>query len=116
MDLTLTSWYSGYYSIPTASFPGQVMQGVRKEPCSVAGDWYCEVMDAVQEIETAIEQLPSDQRWDLLHRLQDRLWEDWDRQIETDHKAGRLNALLAEAESDIAAGRVRPLDEVIGHQ
>ncbi len=38
----------------------------------------------------------------------------WDNQIEEDIKAGRLNDLIAQAEADIAAGRVKPLDEVLG--
>ncbi len=29
-------------------------------------------------------------------------------------KAGRLNDLIAQADADIAAGRVKPLDEVLG--
>jgi hypothetical protein len=33
----------------------------------------------------------------------------WDKQIEEDAKAGKLDKLFAEAEADIAAGKVRPL-------
>jgi hypothetical protein len=73
-------------------------------------------MRSVQEIESAIDGLPADERWGLLQRLQERLWEDWDRQIEDDHRAGRLDGILAEVESDIAAGRVKPLNEVIGNR
>ncbi len=73
-------------------------------------------MSSVQEIESAIEELPTDERWGLLQRLQGRLWEDWDSQIEDDYKSGRLDGLLSDVESDIAAGRVKPLDEVISHQ
>jgi len=73
-------------------------------------------MRSLQEIETAIDGLPADERWGLLQRLQERLWEDWDRQIEDDHRAGRLDGILAEVESDIAAGRVKPLNEVIGNR
>ena len=71
-------------------------------------------MSTLQEIESAIEQLPSNQRWDLFHRLQDRLWEDWDRQIEADHESGHLDALISEVRSDISTGRVKSLNEVIG--
>lgn len=71
-------------------------------------------MSTLQEIESAIERLPSEQRWDLLHRLQGRLWEDWDRQIEADASAGRLDALLSEVKSEISAGITKPLDEVLG--
>lgn len=34
---------------------------------------------------------------------------EWDKQIEEDLKAGRLDKLIQEAEKDIAAGRTRPL-------
>ena len=33
----------------------------------------------------------------------------WDRQIEEDAKAGRLDKLAAQARADLAAGNVRPL-------
>ncbi|AZO13565.1 MAG: hypothetical protein E5V79_02680 [Mesorhizobium sp.] len=33
----------------------------------------------------------------------------WDKQIEADAKAGRLNKLLAEARAEIAAGKLRDL-------
>ena len=33
-------------------------------------------------------------------------WEAWDKQIEADFAAGRLDALLAEVDADTAAGRV----------
>jgi len=38
---------------------------------------------------------------------------DFDRQIEADAKAGRLDALWAEAEKEIAEGKARPLDELL---
>ena len=49
-------------------------------------------------------------RPDSIEALEDA----WDNQIEEDIKAGRLNDLIAQAEADIAAGRVKPLDEVLG--
>ena len=38
-------------------------------------------------------------------------WEDdaWDRQMKADFDAGRLDGLIAEAEADVAAGRVSEL-------
>jgi hypothetical protein len=33
----------------------------------------------------------------------------WDKQIEEDSKAGKLDKLFAEAKAEIAAGKVRPL-------
>ena len=70
-------------------------------------------MSTVEEIESEIKQLPADAQWELVQRLNSRLWKAWDHQIEADAKAGRLDHLLAEVESDIATDRVKPLDEVI---
>lgn len=68
-----------------------------------------------REIEKAIHQLPKEEKWDLLHRFSEGLWEDWDRQIAEDLSAGKLSGILAEARSDIAAGNTRSLDEVLNH-
>ena len=72
-------------------------------------------MSTVVEIESAIKQLPPGDKWNLIHRLHDALWQDWDKQIEADAAAGRLDYLVQEVEADIAAGRVKPLDEIIDH-
>jgi hypothetical protein len=60
-------------------------------------------MSTVLEIESAIEQLPPREKWNLIHRLNDALWQDWDKQIESDAAAGRLDHLVQEVEADIAA-------------
>jgi len=72
-------------------------------------------MSTLQEIESAIEQLPSSQKWDLLHRLQDRLSEDWDQQIEKDHEAGHLDFLISEVRAEISTGSTKPLNEILGN-
>ncbi len=72
-------------------------------------------MSTVLEIESAIEQLPPSDKWTLIHRLHDALWQDWDKQIETDAAAGRLDHFVQEVEADIAAGQVKPLVEIINH-
>jgi len=51
---------------------------------------------------------------ELLRRMKAWAAEAWDRQIEEDAKAGRLDFLLEELENDIAAARTKPLDEVCG--
>ena len=70
-------------------------------------------MSTVREIESAIEQLPPNEKWDLLHRFHDSLWIQWDKQIEADAASGRLDHLVQEVEADISSGRVKPLDEII---
>lgn len=70
-------------------------------------------MKSLQEIETAIAQLPKAEAHQLLNWLQDYLEDEWDRQIEADAKSGRLDKLSRRAEADIAANQVKPLDELL---
>lgn len=71
-------------------------------------------MSTVTEIQQAITQLsPAEQR-QLAIWFEEALEDAWDAQIEEDVKAGRLDDLVAQAEADIAAGRVKPLNEVLG--
>ncbi|PYK98165.1 MAG: hypothetical protein DME32_14685 [Verrucomicrobia bacterium] len=63
-----------------------------------------------------MKKLPEAEKGEFLQRLAEIDFDDgWDRQIETDAKAGRLDHVIAQAEADIAAGRTKPLDEILGH-
>lgn len=42
--------------------------------------------------------------------------DEWDRQIAADAAAGRLDHLIEEARADIAAGRCRPLEDVLADE
>lgn len=70
-------------------------------------------MTTVPEIEAAIKQLPEHDIRQLAVWLQDYLDEVWDRQIEVDLVSGKLDTLITQAEADIAANRVRDMDEVL---
>jgi len=70
-------------------------------------------MSMIDDIEAVIRGLPSEDQYRLARRLQDVLWAAWDRQIEEDAAAGRLDHLLDEVEADITAGRTRPLNELL---
>ncbi len=70
-------------------------------------------MSTVEEIEAAVRKLPAGEQYRLAKRLQDVLWEAWERQIEKDAASGRLDHVLSEVEADIARGRTRPLDELL---
>ncbi|MGH7966053.1 MAG: hypothetical protein ACRERD_30250 [Candidatus Binatia bacterium] len=63
----------------------------------------------VTEIETAITQLSAREMAALMTWLADYHARVWDQQIEDDLEAGRLDALLAEVESEYQAGLARPL-------
>jgi hypothetical protein len=70
-------------------------------------------MSTVQEIETAIADLPRGDFLSLVDRLRARHADEWDRQIAEDAGAGRLDTLWDEARREIAAGKTRPLHEVL---
>ena len=59
----------------------------------------------VKEIETAISQLPPAQVAELADWFAQFHAELWDKQIEADVKAGRLQSLLDEAKQDLESGR-----------
>ena len=64
---------------------------------------------SVKEIETAITELPVNEVTELMSWLSEYHGEIWDRQIEDDIDAGRLDELLAEVDRDYQAGLARPL-------
>lgn len=64
---------------------------------------------SVQEIESAIVQLPVTEVAELMSWLSEHHARLWDRQIEEDLEAGRLDALLAEVDEEYEAGLARPL-------
>lgn len=65
-------------------------------------------MSTVEEIETAIGQLPRDQFFRLIAWLRGRFEDQWDRQIEEDVKAGKLDQLAQAALAEHRAGHTTP--------
>ena len=72
-------------------------------------------MSSVTEIQAEIEKLTPTEQRELEQWFAEMQADAWDAQIEEDIKAGRLDHLIAQAEVDIAAGRTKPLDEVLDH-
>jgi hypothetical protein len=71
-------------------------------------------MSTVTEIIRAVKKLPRAKKTEFLEQLAEVDFEDdWDRQIEADAKAGRLDGLWKNALKDIKARRTKPLDEII---
>lgn len=63
----------------------------------------------VKDIESAIAQLPPSELEEFTAWFEEFLAEAWDEQIRVDAQAGRLDALLQEAEQEFEAGEVKPL-------
>ena len=51
----------------------------------------------IEEIQVAIKSLPRDQYVQLRQWFSEQDWEQWDRQIEADVEAGKLDFLINEA-------------------
>ncbi|MCZ7573322.1 MAG: DUF3431 domain-containing protein [Ardenticatenaceae bacterium] len=66
-------------------------------------------MTKVQEIQAAIESLPREDYVRLRQWFSERDWEEWDKQIEADSEAGRLDFLIQEAFDEKAKGRLKEL-------
>jgi hypothetical protein len=64
---------------------------------------------SIQELEQAITQLPKGDLAKLAAWLADYHYDVWDKQIEEDLDAGRLDSMIAAAEKDYQAGLARPL-------
>lgn len=64
---------------------------------------------SIAEIERAIEQLPPEDLARFAEWFEEFMARAWDKQIEEDVQAGRLDALIREAEQEYEAGRTRPL-------
>ena len=74
-------------------------------------------MSTVAEIIDAVKQLNDEAKGEFLEKLAGVDFDDeWDRQIEADAKAGRLDFLWADAKKEIAEGRTRPLDDLVNDE
>ena len=65
-------------------------------------------MSTIEEIEVAIEQLPRDQLFKLANWISSKFADEWDKQIQEDIEAGRLDQLAQDALSESYAGRITP--------
>ena len=68
----------------------------------------------VEAIKDAITHLSEPERHQLVEWFDELREDEWDRQMEQDFApGGRGMHLLTEANAELAAGRVRPLEEVL---
>ena len=63
----------------------------------------------VKEIESAIAQLPPSELAEVAKWFEEFQARVWDEQLEQDVKAGRLDALMKQAEQDFEQGQCDPL-------
>jgi hypothetical protein len=54
-------------------------------------------MSKVEELKNEIERLPREEFTELIRWLSERDWERWDKEIESDSEAGKLDFLVHEA-------------------
>jgi hypothetical protein len=65
-------------------------------------------MRKIEQIEQQIRELSAGEFSELRDWVLEQDLSAWDVKIEADSRAGKLDALVAEAEADYAAGRSRP--------
>jgi hypothetical protein len=66
-------------------------------------------MRKIEHIEQQIRELTAGEFSELREWVLEQDWKAWDAQIEGDARSGKLDKLIAEAQSDYTAGRTRPL-------
>lgn len=66
-------------------------------------------MPTVEELQIAVDSLTQDEYGRFRRWFFDRDWEKWDREIEEDVKAGRLNFLVQEAADEKKRNKLRDL-------
>ena len=70
---------------------------------------YPEVAVSLCELETAVAQLPADDLTLFARWFEEYMADAWDRRIEADILAGRLDEAGRRADADVEAGLCRPL-------
>ena len=66
-------------------------------------------MSKIDEIKADIEKLPSEECAELFRWLSEKEWESWDKEIEADAEAGRLDFLVREAYEEKSKGTLKEM-------
>ena len=80
----------------------------RPPPCQFQGNKYPNFM-SVLELEQAISQLSPTELSQLSTWFEEFMADEWDKQIERDVAAGKLDKINAKVDAAFAAGRCKPL-------
>ena len=71
--------------------------------------WHHKAMSKVEKLKTEIEGLPKEDFVELARWLSEKEWERWDKEIEADSEAGRLDFLVREALDEKAKRTLKDL-------
>ena len=71
--------------------------------------WKGNAMSKIDELKAEIESLPSEEFIEICRWLSEKDWERWDKEIEADSQAGRLDFLAREAHDEKAKGTLKDL-------
>jgi len=66
-------------------------------------------MSTIDQIKAQIERLPEGDIAEIFRWLSAKDWERWDRQVEADSEAGRLDFLIREAQQEKSQGKLKDL-------
>ena len=66
-------------------------------------------MSRINELKAEIESLPSEEFTEICRWLSQKDWERWDKEIEADSQAGKLDFLVREAGEEKTKGTLKDL-------
>jgi hypothetical protein len=66
-------------------------------------------MSRIDELKAEIESLPNEEFAEIFRWLSEKEWERWDKEIDADSQAGRLDFLVREAREEKAKGKLKDL-------
>jgi len=66
-------------------------------------------MSKIDELKAEIERLPSEEIAEIFRWLSEKDWERWDKEIEADSQAGKLDFLVREAHEEKIKGNLKDL-------
>jgi len=66
-------------------------------------------MSKLDQIEKSVASLSDEELKSFADWFDDLRWQRWDRQLEKDVQAGRLDSLISDSRDEIKAGKIKPL-------
>jgi hypothetical protein len=91
---------------------GVIMKASKRSGRDGAGhgpQWMGNTMSKIDQLKAEIESLPSEEFAEIFRWLSEKDWERWDKEIEADSQAGRLDFLVREADEERAKGSLKDL-------